>query len=186
MADDGIIYLDNSATTQPVVEKMLPFPTKYYGNPSSGYASVSVACRVTILIATILLPVLLTSCGKESQDGGSAAGETAQESEDDFLDKDATPDERKYLVAAKPFLIAAANRQYADAYALLSSHAKARMSLNQFTPAEQRADFERNESNPLTNVTAEQFAELMRYVEAARGIPGAPKMLHVFSTNPTF
>ena len=25
--------------------------------------------------------------------------------------------------------------QYADAYALLSSHAKARMSLNQFTPA---------------------------------------------------
>jgi len=46
--------------------------------------SVSFACRVTILIAAILLPVLLTSCGKKGQDGGTAAGEekTAQENED--------------------------------------------------------------------------------------------------------
>jgi hypothetical protein len=33
-------------------------------------------------------------------------------------------------------------------------------------------------------VTAEQFAYLMQYVEAARGAPRAPKMLHVFSTDP--
>jgi hypothetical protein len=58
------------------------------------------------------------------------------------------------------------------------------MSLNQFTPAEQRADFQRNESNPLINVTAEQFAELMKYVEAACGTPRAPKTLHVFSIDP--
>jgi hypothetical protein len=103
--------------------------------------SVSVACRVTILIAAILLPVLLTSCGKKGQDGGTLAGEekTAQESEDDFLDKDTKPDERKYLIAAKPFFITIANQQYAEAYALLSSYAKARMSLNQFKPAEERA-----------------------------------------------
>src|SRR5947207_11221562 len=87
--------------------------------------SVSVACRVTILIATTLLPMLLTSCGKKGPDGEK---KTAQKSEDDFLDKDAKPDERKYLVAAKPFFIAVAGRKYADAYALLSSHAKARMS----------------------------------------------------------
>ena len=147
--------------------------------------SVSVACRVTILIAAILLPVLLTSCGKKGQDGGTAAGEekTAHENEDDFLDKDAKPDERKYLVAAKPFFIAIANQQYAEAYTLLSSYAKVRMSLNQFTPAEERAEFTRNESDPLTNVTAEQFADLMKYVEAAHGTPRAPKMLHVFSTD---
>jgi cysteine desulfurase len=39
MADDGIIYLDNNATTPldpAVLEEMLPFLTKYYANPSSG------------------------------------------------------------------------------------------------------------------------------------------------------
>ena len=112
---------------------------------------MSVACRVTTLIAAILLPVLLTSCGKKGPEGGK---NTAQKSEDDFLDKDAKPDERKYLLAAKPFFIAIANRKYADAYALLSSHARARMSFNQFTPAEEQATFQQYESNPYMNVTA--------------------------------
>jgi predicted small lipoprotein YifL len=143
--------------------------------------SVSVAWRVTTLIAAILLPVLLTSCGKKGPEGGK---NTAQKSEDDFLDKDAKPDERKYLLAAKPFFIAIANRKYADAYALLSSHARARMSFNQFTPAEEQATFQQYESQPYSNVTAEQFAYLMQYVEAARGAPRAPKMLSVFSTDP--
>ncbi len=44
--------------------------------------SVSVACRVTILIAAILLPVLLTSCGKKGQVADEE--KTTQESEDDF------------------------------------------------------------------------------------------------------
>ena len=149
-------------------------------NKLSACLLVPVACRVTVLTAAILLPVLLTSCGRKAPDGEQ---ETAQESEDDFLDKDANPEERKYLVAAKPFFIAVANQQYAEAYALLSSHAKARMSLNQFTPAQQDADFQQNESNPFINVTAEQFAYLMQYVEAAHGTPRAPKMLHVFSTD---
>jgi len=143
--------------------------------------SVSVACRVTTLIAAILLPALLTSCGKKAPEGKK---NTAQKSEGDFLDKDAKPDERKYLLAAKPFFIAIANRKYADAYALLSSHARARMSFNQFTPAEEQATFQQYESNPYANVTAEQFAYLMQYVEAARGTPRAPKMLSVFSTDP--
>jgi predicted small lipoprotein YifL len=143
--------------------------------------SVSISRRGIILFAAILLSVLLTSCGKKGPEGGK---NTAQKSEDDFLDKDAKPDERKYLLTAKPFFIAIANRKYADAYALLSSHARARMSFNQFTPAEEQATFQQYESNPYTNVTAEQFAYLMQYVEAARGAPRAPKMLSVFSTDP--
>jgi len=141
---------------------------------------MSFACPLRILIAAILLPALLPGCAKKSQ---NSEEKSAQQSDDDFLDKDAKPDERQYLVAAKPFFIAIANQQYAEAYALLSSHAKARMSLNQFTPAAERADFQRNESNPLISVTAEQFAELMKYVEAAHGTPRAPKMLSVFSTD---
>ena len=142
---------------------------------------MSVTCRVTTLIAAILLPVLLTSCGKKGPGGEK---NTAQKSEDDFLDKDAKLAERKYLLAAKPFFIAVASRKYADAYALLSSYAKARMTFNQFTPAEDQATFQQYELNPYDNVTAEQFAYLMQYVEAARGAPRAPKMLHVFSTDP--
>src|ERR1051325_4882165 len=40
------------------------------------------------------------------------------------------------------------------------------------------------EQSPYDNVTAEQFGYLMQYVEAARGAPRAPKMLHVYSTDP--
>jgi predicted small lipoprotein YifL len=143
--------------------------------------SLSNAWRVKTLIAAILLPVLLVGCGKKGPGGEK---NTAQKREDDFLDKDAKPDERKYLLAAKPFFIAIANRKYADAYALLSSHARAQMSFNQFTPAEDKATFQQYESQPYGNVTAEQFAYLMQYVEAARGAPRAPKMLSVFSTDP--
>ena len=134
-----------------------------------------------MLTAAVLLLVLSTSCGKKDQNGET---QTVQKSEDDFLDKHAKPDERKYLLAAKPFFIAVAQRNYADAYALLSSYARARMSLNQFTPAQRDADFQQNELNPFANVTAEQFAYLMQYVEAAHGTPRAPKMLNVFSTDP--
>src|SRR5947207_14880178 len=126
--------------------------------------SVSVVCRVTTLISAILVPVLLTSCGKKGPAGGK---NTAQKSEDDFLDKDAKPDERKYLVAAKPFFIAIANKQYAEAYALLATYAKAPMSLNEFTPAEERAEFARNQSHPLHTLAADQFPDLLTYVRAA-------------------
>src|SRR5262249_1331904 len=58
------------------------------------------------------------------------------------------------------------------------------MSLDQFTPAQQDSDSRQTESYVFDNVTPEQFAYLMQYVEAAHGAPRAPKMLHVFSTNP--
>src|SRR4029450_13555857 len=63
-------------------------------------------------------------------------------------------------------------------------YAIARMSLDQFKPAEQDSDSQQNQSYAFDNVTAEQFAYLMQYVEVAHGAPRAPKMLHVFSTDP--
>jgi len=143
-------------------------------NPMSG------VWRLAIFSAAILLPVLLTGCGKKGQEGEK---ETVQKSEDDSLDKDAKPDEREYLLAAKPFFMAVASRRYADAYALLSRYAIARMSLEQFKPAQEDSDSQQSQSYAFDNVTAEQFAYLMQYVEAAHGAPRAPKMLHVFSTD---
>jgi hypothetical protein len=151
--------------------------SKVRSNANAG----SHAWRLATLTAAILLPLLVTSCGKEGQEGEK---KIVQKSEDDFLDKDAKPDERKYLLAAKPFFVAVANRKYADAYALLSQHAIARISLDQFQPAEHDSDSQQNQSYVFDNVTAEQFAYLMQYVEAAHGAPRTPKMLHVFSTDP--
>jgi hypothetical protein len=87
-------------------------------------------------------------------------------------------------MAAKPFFIAVAARNYADAYALLSRYAIARMSLEQFKPSEHDSDGQQTQAYVFDNVTAEQFAYLMQYVEAAHGTPRAPKMLHVFSADP--
>jgi hypothetical protein len=143
--------------------------------------ALSRAWCLAIFTAAILLPLLVTGCGKKGQAGEK---KSVQKSEDDFLDKDAKPDERKYLLAAKPFFTAVANRKYTDAYALLSRYAIARMSLDQFKPAEQDSDSQQNQSYEFDNVTAEQFAYLMQYVEVAHGAPRAPKMLHVFSTDP--
>src|SRR4029450_3091290 len=60
----------------------------------------------------------------------------------------------------------------------------ARMSLEQFQPSQQDSDSQQNQAYVFDNVTADQFAYLMQYVEAAQGAPRAPKMLHVFSTDP--
>ena len=136
-----------------------------------------------IVTAAILLPVLLTGCGKKGQEGEE---KTVQKSEDDFLDKDAKPDERKYLLAAKPFFTAVASRKYADAYALLSSHARARMSLEQFTPAQQDSNSQQSQSYAFDNVTAEQFAYLMQYVEAAHGAPRAHGKLGTSTSSARF
>jgi len=61
MTNDLFIYLDNNATTPldpAVIEEMLPFLTKSYGNPSSGYAFAGEA-RKAIHLARQRLAALL-------------------------------------------------------------------------------------------------------------------------------
>src|SRR6266540_2315916 len=76
-ADDEIIYLDNNATTPldpAVIEEMLPFLTKYYGNPSSGYAFAARARkavdlargRLAALVGCAPSEIVFTSGGTES------------------------------------------------------------------------------------------------------------------------
>ena len=77
MAEGEIIYLDNNATTQldpAVIEEMLPFLTKYYGNPSSGYGFAATARKAINLArerrAALLgcepTEIVFTSGGTES------------------------------------------------------------------------------------------------------------------------
>jgi len=77
MAEQEIIYLDNNATTQldpAVIEEMLPFLTKYYGNPSSGYAFAARARkavdlareRLAALLGCAPSEIVFTSGGTES------------------------------------------------------------------------------------------------------------------------
>ena len=78
ISSEQIIYLDNNATTQldpAVIEEMLPFLTKYYGNPSSGYGCSVRKCggavdlarqRVAALLGCEPAEIVFTSCGTES------------------------------------------------------------------------------------------------------------------------
>jgi hypothetical protein len=146
-------------------------------NTNIGFA----AAPSIFLAVAMLVPAFLTACDKKHQ---AEEKKTVEKSDDDFLDKDAKPDDRKYLVAAKPFVVALASRKYADAYTHLSRYAIARMSLEQFKPSATESEAQQNQAYVFDNVTPEQFAYLMQYVEAAHGAPRAPKMLHVFSTDP--
>src|SRR5207237_8553448 len=78
--DNEIIYLDNNATTQldpAVIEEMLPFLTKYYGNPSSGYGFAAMARRaiklargrLAVLLGCELTEAVLTSGGRVANKG---------------------------------------------------------------------------------------------------------------------
>lgn len=73
----NITYLDNNATTRTapeVVEKMLPFFTEYYGNPSSMYAFADYAAKKLAearvktagLLGATAEEIVFTSCGTES------------------------------------------------------------------------------------------------------------------------
>ncbi|HEY2614413.1 MAG TPA: cysteine desulfurase NifS [Chthoniobacterales bacterium] len=77
ISSEQIIYLDNNATTQldpAVIEEMLPFLAKYFGNPSSGYGfgaqvrrAIEVAReRVAALLGCEPGEIVFTSCGTES------------------------------------------------------------------------------------------------------------------------
>src|SRR6478672_7206484 len=77
ISDGELIYLDNNATTQidPVVlDEMLPFLQKFYGNPSSGYRfSVQVRQaidkareRIAALLGCEPNEIVFTSSGTEA------------------------------------------------------------------------------------------------------------------------
>jgi hypothetical protein len=94
-----------------------------------------------------------------------------------------SPDNVRYVQAAEPFVHAIAGQQYEQAYGFLSSHAKARMTLNQFVAPPDALTFQRNEQSPFLYVPATGFVELMKKVEDLYGVPQSVESLAVFSTD---
>jgi len=95
-----------------------------------------------------------------------------------------TAEEKPYFDAAKPFVEAIAARDYTKAYGYLSSHARARMSVNQFLAPDDDAAYARNEAAAARDVTAEKFAQMLVPCEKQLGKPSKLLDLHVFSTDP--
>lgn len=138
--------------------------------------------RITLLTLAI---ALLAGCSgssnpSEEQDARPSDADAAAAA----ADEDVSPEERKYLEAGRPFFEALAKSDHSQAYALLSSHATSRMSVNQFLAPEDEAQLKANEEHPMENVTAEQFAEQVRGVEAKFGKPRKADNLHVQSLDP--
>lgn len=138
--------------------------------------------RVVLAFAALFL---LAACGRKSADSSADAAPKAGAKQDDWVQtEDTTPEQRTYLEHARALVQAVAGRDYAAFHAALSSHARARMSLNQFAPEDDDAAFDRNEKSPRRNVDLPAFLELMQRMEVRFGAPAKPLGLHVHSTEP--
>jgi hypothetical protein len=127
--------------------------------------------------------LVLGCTGKTEKEAKESSGEKPA---DDFIviDEETPPEERQYLEAGRAFIVALRDQGYARAYDLLSSHAKARISVNQFDPPDDDAAAAKNEEKPLANVTREQFVELMQKMEQRYGKPHSINNLYVEETDP--
>jgi hypothetical protein len=144
-------------------------------------------------IGLLLAGLLLASgCSKVekalsgSEEAGTPKPGVAGKGVEDFagVNESTTPEEKRFLEAGRPFVVALAARQYDRAYDCLSSHACAKMSLNQFDAPSDEAQLKANQENPMTDVTAEQFAAQMKKLEERFGPPSKPSSLSVQSADP--
>jgi hypothetical protein len=130
-----------------------------------------------IAVSIAPLTLVLHGCGKpEDVKAKTLSKQEAAET--------ITPAERPFYDAAKPFAEAIAARDYNKAYEFLSTHAKARMSPNQFVAPDDDATAARNERAVAQNVSAEKFGQMLVPTEKAYGKPVKVLNLHVFSTDP--
>lgn len=123
----------------------------------------------------------MAACTRKTDDvsgSGDDAGDWVQ------ADDDATPEEKRYLEIGRALMLTVCARDYEALHARLSSHAVARISLNQCAPADDDTVFERQEAEPRRNVGAPEFRQLMAGMEERFGSPARPLGLHIHSTDP--
>ena len=127
----------------------------------------------------LTLVVLLAAC-RGCRSGSDADGAPAA-ANDGVFDEDATAEERVFLVAARPFVEAVASRRYAEAYALLSDHAKARLSPAQFAEPMDDEQLQRLEARAKAPASVADFVSFMGDLEDEYGMPAKVDRLYVNS-----
>jgi hypothetical protein len=132
-----------------------------------------------LLAAGLALPA-----GCRKNESTATAGDAPRAPKDFVQTDDTTPGQRPWLEFGREVMVTLAARDYAKFHSQLSSHARARMSVNQFDPADDDAVFADNERKPRQHVTAPQFLELMARVERRHGAPARPLDLHLHSAEP--
>jgi hypothetical protein len=131
------------------------------------------------LLLAAALALSFAGCGRKNEESTVPVA-LARSGQEETI----SPEQRRYVQAAEPFVQAIAHQKYEEAYGLLSSHARSRMTLNQFVTPPNALVFQRNEQSPFTNVAPADFAELMKKVEDLYGLPQAVESISVFSTDP--
>lgn len=126
----------------------------------------------------VVASLVFWGCEKPATETSESKPESAEESEE------LTPEEKALVKAARPFLDAIAAGDYAAAQALLSSHARARMSPNQFVPPEDEKAAADADARAVTNPTVADFQKFMTLVETAYGKPSKVSSSDVMSTDP--
>lgn len=129
-----------------------------------------------IWVGLVVACVASVGCGGDTS-GGSGSGSDPEELEP------VSPADCRLLDAGRPFALALVARDWAKAHALLSPLARRRMSVNQFSPADDDLVFAKREQEPKTHVSADDFARLMGEAEQRYGKPTALRGLHVHETD---
>jgi hypothetical protein len=125
---------------------------------------------------------LAAGCGKKQS--ADTADETPRTSADFVQYDETTPAQRPWLEFGREVMVALAARDYTKFHGQLSSYAVARMSLNQFDPADDDKVFDANERQPREQVALPQFLELIATMERRYGAPVRPLDLHLHSSEP--
>lgn len=132
------------------------------------------ALRFSLLFAASLI---FAGCDEKSSEGLESPESTEQT-------EPLTEPEKKALQAARPFLNAIAAGDYAAAYGQFSSHARARMSLNQFLPPADEAASAANEARGVTNPSVQDFQKFMALAANEYGSPAKVLSADQIETDP--
>ncbi|MGE3808714.1 MAG: hypothetical protein AB7K24_28955, partial [Gemmataceae bacterium] len=160
------------------------------GVPVAAWALAGLAILV-VGVSTAIIYSFATSSGTKDKDAPASAATAADpegnnatargNNDEEFIDDDASPEERRFIRAGRPFVVALAKNRPEEAFAQLSSHAKKSMRRFQFQTGDERKDKTLQEE--FKDVDAKKFAELFGLVVKRFGTPRSIQLLYCETTD---